>query len=302
MPDLKNIQQLDLNLLKVFEQLYLLQNMTRAADVLHLTPSAVSHAVARLRDCLGDPLFVRSQNRMVPTPACQRVAPLLIENLSRLRQILHQWDQFDASTSQQHFRIGMHDALELSILPRLSALLSQQAPNVTFSSIKIDRQHMVRELSSGQVDLALDVALPLKPPVKHQLLVEDGFCVLINTRHPMAKDLSVEAYLQGDHVSVSNRPIGPSVEDLVLQQQGYQRRITMRCQNYLAASQIVANSMRLLTLPVSLARQLKSDALAILPMPVSIPPLTTHMYWHENIEEDSAHSWLRGLFVDQLMR
>lgn len=302
MPDLKKIQQLDLNLLKVFEQLYQLQNMTRAADVLHLTPSAVSHAVGRLRECLGDPLFVRSQNRMVPTPACQRVAPLLIENLSRLRQILHQWDQFDAGTSQQHFRIGMHDALELSILPRLSALMSRLAPNVTFSSIKIDRQHMVRELSSGQVDLALDVALPLKPPVRHQLLVEDGFCVLMEKGHPLSPGLTVDAYLQSDHVSVSNRPIGPSVEDLVLQQQGYQRRITMRCQNYLAASQIVANSHRLLTLPVSLANQLKTKAHNILPMPIAIPPLTTHMYWHENTAEDSAQIWLREVFTDQLMR
>ena len=82
MTDNKRIHQLDLNLLKVFKTLYAEQNMTRTADLLHLTPSAVSHAVKRLRFALGDELFVRSQNKMVPTPACQRIAPAIIENRS----------------------------------------------------------------------------------------------------------------------------------------------------------------------------------------------------------------------------
>ena len=94
MPDIKHIQQLDLNLLKVFQALYQEQNMTRAADVLHLTPSAVSHAMKRLRETLGDPLFKRSQNKMMPTPACQRMAPLIIDNLARLQQILQQVSLF----------------------------------------------------------------------------------------------------------------------------------------------------------------------------------------------------------------
>ena len=139
MADRQGVKKLDLNLLKVFESLYQQQNMTRTARELHITPSAVSHAVKRLRECLGDPLFQRSNNRMLPTPACQRMAPLIIDNLTHLRQIMQHWGEFDPGTSEHHFRIGMHYALEPSILPILAKTLAIQAPRVSFSSIKVER-------------------------------------------------------------------------------------------------------------------------------------------------------------------
>jgi DNA-binding transcriptional LysR family regulator len=85
--------------------------MSRAADVLHITPPAVSHALKRLREYLCDPLFQRSNNRMLPTPACQRMAPQIIDNLTRLRQILWHWGEFQSHSSQHHFRLGIHYAL-----------------------------------------------------------------------------------------------------------------------------------------------------------------------------------------------
>jgi len=145
MLDIKKIQQLDLNLLKVFQALYQEGNMTRTADVLNLTPSAVSHAIRRLRDTLGDPLFQRSQNKMLPTPACKRMAPLLIDNLTRLQQILQQWGDFTPDTSQYNFRVGMHDAFEPTYVPLLASALTKRAPNVALSSIKVDRNNLANE-------------------------------------------------------------------------------------------------------------------------------------------------------------
>ena len=78
----------------MYESIYQEQNMSRAADVLHITPPAVSHALKRLREYLCDPLFQRSNNRMLPRPACQRMAPQIIDNLTRLRQILQYWGEF----------------------------------------------------------------------------------------------------------------------------------------------------------------------------------------------------------------
>ncbi|GGZ53368.1 LysR family transcriptional regulator [Paraglaciecola agarilytica] len=296
MADMHALKKLDLNLLKVFESLYVEQNMTRTADALHITPSAVSHSIKRLRECLGDPLFQRSNNRMLPTPACQRMAPLIIDNLTRLRQIMQHWGEFQPLTSEHHFRIGMHYALEPSILPALTTRLASLAPNVTFSSVKVDRVTLTRDLSAGHMDLALDVALPIKSPVLHQKLIDDDFCVLMRSEHPLTENMSKDAYFAAGHIGVSNRSSGASVEDLLFQQQGLSRKVVIRCQNYYSAKSMAANSDNLLTVPRRLAEHLRQDDVALFDLPISIAPISTHMYWHKNTEQDSALTWLRALF------
>lgn len=298
----KAIQQLDLNLLKIFESLYVEQNMTRTAEVLHITPSAVSHAMKRLRDCLGDPLFQRSQNKMVPTPACQRMAPEIIDNLSRLRQILQLWGEFEPTTSRHHFRIGMHDALELTILPRLAKQFVALAPHITFSSIKVERQYLSRELSAGQIDVAIDVGLPIKSPVLHQKLIDDNFAVMMRDGHPLKGQLNRNAYFNARHLSVSNRPSGPAVEDLLLQELGFERDVAVRCQNFYVAKEMLKDSDNLLTLPHTMAQQFCGPSLTIEELPFTLPKISTHMYWHENTQQDAALSWLRKVLTDQFTR
>jgi DNA-binding transcriptional LysR family regulator len=293
MADFQAIQKLDLNLLKVFERIYQEQNMSRTAELLHITPSAVSHSLKRLRECLGDPLFQRSNNKMLPTPACQRMAPLIIDNLTRLRQILQHWGEFQPATSQHHFRVGMHYALEPSILPLLAKRLAERAPNSTFASVKVDREHLTRELGAGHIDMALNVALPIKAPVLHTPLIDDEFCVLIRADHPLAKSLNRGSYFAAQHIGVSNRPSGASVEDLLFQQQGLSRLIGIRCQNYYAAKCIVESSDYLLTIPKLLTTQMQIEALLVLPIPFDISKIATHLYWHKNTEQDEALAWLR---------
>lgn len=299
MPDLKQIQQLDLNLLKIFECLYQEQNMTRCAERLHITPSAVSHAIKRLRVCLDDPLFERSQNRMLPTPTCQRMAPMIIDTLSRLRQILQQWGEFDTHTSTHHFRIGMHDAIEPAVLPQIAKMLASAAPNTTFASIKVERSQLTRALASGHIDAALDVAMPINRPVKHKKVFDDGFSILADKHHALVESASQQHYFNCQHVSVSHRPSGAVLEDLILQQQGLARNLVVRCQNYYAAKEMIKHTDWLLTAPTSLVNRLKDDDLRVLKMPFSMPLIETHLYWHENTEHHTALSWFRAM-VSQL--
>jgi DNA-binding transcriptional LysR family regulator len=294
MADFQAIQKLDLNLLKVFESIYQEQNMSRTAELLHITPSAVSHALRRLRDCLDDPLFQRNSNRMLPTPACQRMAPLIIDNLSRLRQILQHWGEFQPATSQHHFRIGMHYALEPYILPLLAKQLLEHAPNTTFASVKVDRELLTRELGAGHIDMAFDVALPIKPPVLHKKLLNDEFCVLLRKGHPLVGNLNQVSYFAALHIGVSNRPSGAAAEDLLFQQQGMARRISIRCQNYAAAKAIVEKSDYLLTLPRQLATKMPMELVQISAVPFEGSSIETHLYWHKNTETDAALAWLRA--------
>ncbi len=300
MPDNKRIHQLDLNLLKVFKTLYSEQNMTRAADLLHLTPSAVSHSVKRLRFALDDELFVRSQNKMVPTPACQRMAPAVIDNLTRLQQALLQWGDFDPESSDYHFHIGMHDALEPSLVPQLAKLIARRAPHVGFSSIKLDRANIERELGSGKMDLAIDIAVAVKPPVKRLDVHVSKFEVLMREDHPLAKDLTEKDYLAAKHITVSNRPSGMTAEDSLFQDQGVERKSYIRCQNYYAAREIIRHSDELLTVPKLLAAQLTNDGLISKPAPFQLTPFPTSLYWHEHTESDAALSWLRNLIIEEV--
>lgn len=300
MVDLKRVQQLDLNLLKVFQSLYVEQNMTKAADNLHITPSAVSHAIRRLRDTLDDPLFVRAQHRMVPTPACQRMAPLIIDSLTRLQQILQQWGDFDPQQSEQTFRIGMHDALEASVLPMLSTVLAQRAPKVSIASVKVERNNLTRELASGHLDVALDVAIPAKPPVHHRRLWSSPFCVMMRRDHPLANNLDKRSYLAAKHISVSNRPQGMTMEDAYFQQRGLVRQMTIRCQNYVAAATMLKTSDQLLTVSLAMSEQLLNEDLCVVESPYAIPELSTNLYWHANTEQDAALRWLRALITEEI--
>ena len=300
MTNVTKIQQLDLNLLKVFESIYQEQNMSRSAEVLHITPSAVSHALKRLREYLGDPLFQRSNNRMLPTPACQRMAPQIIDNLTRLRQILQHWGEFQPQSSQHHFRLGIHYALEPSILPKLATKLAEFAPNTTFASVKVNRENLTRELGAGHIDMAFDVALPIKPPVLHTKLIDDEFCVLMRIGHPIQNNVTRQTYFAAKHIGVSNRPSGASVEDILFQQKGLSRQISIRCQNYYAATAMLLESDFLLTVPYLLGKELMADSgqtngLIEAPMPVQLNKIETHLYWHKNTQDDEALSWFRGL-------
>jgi len=296
----KRVQQLDLNLLRVFQTLYEEQNMTHTAEALHITPSAVSHAIKRLRIALDDPLFQRSQNKMLPTPACKRMAPLIVENLTRLQQILQQWGHFEPLTSNHHFRIGMHYALEPAILPKITRHLAKFAPNVNFSSIKFERFNLARELASGDLDICLDIMLPIRRPIKRAKIVDINFAVLMRREHPFAKELSAKNYLNAMHVKVSSRATGKTFGDTLFQDLGIDRNVSVRCQNYLAAREIVKNSDQLLTVPTILAQKLLDSELVIQPAPAKLPNSSINLYWHEQTKEDAALKWLRELFSENL--
>jgi len=293
MIEAKHIQQLDFNLLKVFECLYQERNMSVAAKQLFISPSAVSHAIKRLRLALNDELFIRQGQLMQPTPACQRMAPQLLETLSKLRQILQACGDFDLTQTSQTFRVATHDALEPLILPKIQALLAIHTPQASFTSSKLIREDMQRQLATNQIDMAIDVALPLKSPINHLKLSSDHFCLLLAKQKHTKGEMTQSQYLAAKHIAVSNRSSGAVVEDYALLHQGINREVNIRCQSYQAAKEVVKSSNYVLTLPSLIAQKLVDEHLIIQPMPFDLPLIETHLYWHKNTEEDDALKWLR---------
>lgn len=292
---------MDLNLLMVFEAVYREQNLTQAADTLAVTPSAVSHALRRLREHLGDPLFVRRGRRMVPTSVCARNAPALLDELTTLRRLLQQWGTFEPSASEQPFRIGMPEAVEMAFMPTLQARMLDEAPNITLCSVSFDRGQLAHSLSAGRLDAAIDVAMPMREPVKHEPLFEDGFSVVARPEHPSRRAPTIRQYLAASHVAVSRRPTGLVLEDRALLELGFQRTVAVRCQTYASALSIVAASDHLLTVPSRLGRDIPGFAgLRRWRPPFELPKAQLHLYWHAKQDTDPASTWLRRCIIEAI--
>ncbi len=294
-----SFDQLDLNLLRVFDAVFRERNLSRAAHALSLTPSAVSHAVRRLREHVGEPLFVRDGRSMVPTASCRRMAPQVVEHLAQLRQLVDHWGRFDPRTSTQAFRIGMPEAVEPMLLPGLQRAFAAAAPGASLASVGFERRRIERALASRQLDLVVDVALPVAEPVRHRPLIEDRFCVLVRADHPLGRRPTLAQYLAVRHVAVSTRAEGAVLEDNALLTLGIQRRIAVRCQTYAAAFALVGQSDAAVTAPALVAAEAgSSPALRRLPLPFEVPPVQLHLYWHANGEADPANTWLRTLAAE----
>ncbi len=287
-----HVHKSDLALLQVFDSIYREGSLTRAALHLHLSQPAVSHALARLRERFGDPLFVRQGSHMSPTARARQIAAPIAQALAQLRAVLELPVAFDAQQATHEFRLGLRDVLEALLLP---ALVRRLGPSLRILSVRCERTQMEDELARGSLDVVIDVLRPLTGGLRQAPLLQESLVVLMRAGHPLADHLDLAAYLRAEHVAVSSRRQGPALEDIELARSGAQRHIVLRCQHYYAASAVIADCDLLLTMPGHYARRLERDhGHWIRPLPLPQPALSMHMYWHERREDEAAHTWLRA--------
>lgn len=297
-----HVSRIDLNLFTVFDAIYREGGITPASKRLHLSQSAVSHALARLREVLDDPLFERRGNEMIPTPRARTLATTIGSSLGSLEQMLQRTGHFDPSTSERSFAVAAREAQESSFLPALLDRLRVEAPQVDVSAVRIERRDLEDDLQSGEVDVAIDVALPLSAEVRRERLRGDDLIVVARAAHPLVQGaITLETYLAMEHVLVTGRRRGGGYEDLQLGRHGWSRRIRMRCQQHATANDVVSRSDWIVTMLRGYAGLVRdSSDNQILPFPLEIPPLESFLYWHANVDEDPASRWFRQLMLDVL--
>lgn len=293
-----DIRKLDLNLLVVLEAIHAEGSLTRAAQRLNLSQPALSHALARLREALDDPLFLRQGNRMVPTARTQRLMGPLHEALGLIGEAVQEGARFDPASAKQEFRLGLRDVFEATTLPALLAQFAGEAPGVRLASVRADRRELESDLADGRLDVALDVLLPLPPEgdIRRAPLSQDRLVVVARKQHPALRrgKISLADYLAAGHLLVSSRRRGPGFEDQELARLGHERQIVLRCQHYFAACRVVENTDYLLTMPAQYAALANTGlATMLVEMPVPLPPMDVYLYWHESRENDPANRWLR---------
>jgi DNA-binding transcriptional LysR family regulator len=290
------LSRIDLNLFTVFDAIYREGGITPASRRLHLSQPAVSHALGRLRELLNDPLFERRGHEMIPTPLARSLADSISSSLGTLEQMLQRVGHFEPDSAQRCFTIAARESQELIFLPNLMARIAREASHVNIASVRIDRRDLEDDLQSGEIDLALDVALSLSNDVRRERVGAEPLVVLARADHPTIQGkLDSDSYMAASHILVTGRRRGGGYEDSVLAKMGLTRHIKMRCQHHGAASQVVNRSDLLLTLTRSQARivnrQMNNQ---VLPFPLDTPPMESFLYWHANVDEDPASRWLRG--------
>lgn len=310
-----SLGKIDLNLFLVLEAIFNEGSITRASRTLNLTQPAVSHALARLRDLLGDPLFIREGNRMIPTPLTLQLIGPVKSALRNIGTALGQLDGFDPSTSRRHFRIGLRHTVEPAVLPALARQIHDEAPGVEVSSLSHDRDQLRGAFASGEIDVAIDIQMAPVPDIRFRRLYGGKLVVAVRAGHPILRGLpretlhlslhetlheiwGIEAYLRCGHVSASSRRSAVGYEDHLLQEIGRQRRISVRCQNQWTACRLAASSDLLFTLPERFAESLSPPfGNVILPFPLPVPDLYLYLYWHARTGDDPAIRWLRDKIV-----
>ena len=300
-----NFDRIDLNLFRVFEAVLREGGITAAARTLNLSQPAASHALARLREALGDPLFERQGHAMVPTPTARSLAGPIRQALGGLENTLRTLDRFDPATARRRFTVAMRPQLEDQLLPPVMQRLGREAPGIDLTSTAVDWRSMPAWLADGTLDLAIDVPGPVGPDIRRRRLRDERTVVIARRGHPLLArgrgGLDLAAYVEAEHIRVSLRRHRPGLEDIELARLGLERRIRLRCQSHSTALRIVSQTDLLLTMAESYARILNEPfGNRILKAPIPFPPMDSYLYWHSGVEQDPANRWLRRILRAEL--
>ncbi len=286
-----NLHRIDLNLFAVFDAIYTAGSLTKAADVLCITQPAVSNSLARLREMLNDPLFVRTGHSMTPTPVAQNIIGPAREALGLMRRSVQESHIFDPLKAEKTFNFACRDLLEVSIIPRLLGSLQKNAPKISITNYEIERKNIVSAMASGNLDFYADASSFSDQHLCKQKIAQDRFVVLARKNHPsLSQGMSMDAFLQLGHINVSHRKTGVGPIDVALDKAGEKRKVVMRSQHFLTVPSTLVKTDLIACLPYHLA---KHYDLSMYELPFELPPLEYFLYWHMSADLDDAHIWMR---------
>jgi DNA-binding transcriptional LysR family regulator len=303
---LKTLRTLDLNLLKVFDVVMAERNLTRAAQLLSITQPAVSNALRRLRDALGDELLVRKGRTLEPTARAQELWPAVRDTLQRLQNALAP-NVFDPATAATTFVLTMADATAAELMPPLVELITAQAHDVSLRVVPLITRDPRRLLDEGHADLAIGnfpaVMSDLTARAQageaisflHHRLFQGEYVCVMRKGHPLAKgSLTLKRYCDARHMLVSFSGRAYGFIDQALSALGRSRRVVLTVNQFFTAGKIVAHSDLLTVLPRHFVNVTGfADQLVLRELPFVPPVVQVDALWHQRQDISSAHTWLR---------
>lgn len=297
-----NIGDLDFKMLSVFQALLEQGQVSAAADQLGVGQSNVSRSLAKLRNHFGDPLFVRTQRGMEPTPRAAQIAGSVADMLRIYINTLSGSAEFDPASSHRIFHLAGSEVGHVIGISRLSENIFDVAPHVQLHAVPLGINTLAKELESD-TDLAFGPFPKLYSGIHERTVYTEHYVSMVRHDHPgITGDMSMDDFKNAQHIVVSGRRWGHFHEQMESQiveaiPEGNVRIVT---HNFLTAALLAERSDFVVTVPSGAAQALsKRSSLRVLKLPFELPDFEVKLYWHERFHQDPAHIWLRNLIYDQ---
>lgn len=304
-----NFRTLDLNLLRVFDVVMAERNLTRAAERLSITQPAVSNALKRLRESVGEDLLTRAPSGVKPTPRAEALWPEVRSALGHLRAALSP-GEFNAQADPATFRIAMADATAAMFMPPLVSQIEHTAALANVRVLPLTTRDPSALLERGDADLAIGyfpntiaglLGEANEAPLRHTKLRDSEYVCVMREGHPLAADgaLTLDAYCAAQHLLVSFSGRAHGLVDQALAGLNRERRIVLTVNQYFTAGRVVAHSNLLTVLPAFFVDSTGyREQVVTWPLPFELGGLHISMLWHQRHDRASSHQWLRARLIE----
>lgn len=292
------LSELDLNLLLVFDQLVRQRSVSIAAEVMNVSQPAVSNALKRLRDLLGDKLFVRGPSGMEPTSRALQLAEPVAYALSSLEQALKHQEKFDAQVDSRNFSLALAE-FDSCIIPPLVSILEQKKAKIEFTFVARHGAPLKDALENGLIDLAFGNLPQLEANFYKKRLFRVGFVLVMRKGHQLAEKRQISREDLAEVEQVSMRPAQGNPTELESMLEGVHRGCRVRVDTWGMVGTVLQNSDMVATVPERLAKRLAEPFdLECRKHPVELPERPLEMYWHERVHRDPGVRWLRSVILE----
>lgn len=296
--DYNKLRQLDLNLLIALDVLITEASVTKAAEKLNMSQSAMSHALKRLRAILNDDILIRTSREMEVTPYARQISDRISQILTDIESTLLLKETFDPATAQETFRIAASDYVEATIGINLIQQLTTQAPGIRIRITNLDKETVMDAIDDNRIDLVIGAKLPLKSWHVEQDLYREEFVCVIKSDDSLI-ELSVAEYIERSHILVSMQNDFQGKVDEILKLQQQFRQVVWSTSHFMTVPFLLANSNCVALLPKRMAQQCaKAMNLKLLPPPIAIKGFTVSLVWHQRNTNNPQHQWLRQQIIN----
>lgn len=290
--------KLDLNLLLVMDAMLRERNVSRAAEGLGLTQSAMSHALNRLRNYFDDPLFVKTGHAMEPTPKAVALREAVVDVMGTVRQRIMSEVDFNPSTAQREFSLCITDMGELVFMPTLLAQLRKTAPKCSIRTMQVPAEQIEGLLASGEADLAIGSYRTAPEGLYKQRLFMHSFSTIAHVDNKkIKKKISLKQFEQTPQIVVTLSGKSTLAYDSVLEEKGIKRQVVMKTPHFLIVPLLIEQQPDLIaTVPLELANvYARYGNIRAVEPPVDLPSFAINQYWHPLFHQEPALIWLRDL-------
>lgn len=298
LPDFGIGKSIDRGLFKTVETLLRAGKLNRVADLVAMSEPIASFALAKLRETIGDPLLIPTAAGVELTARAKKLATPLRDLLERITEILPRPELFDPAFCESRFAIAASDYVHFVLGPKLAAAFADRAPRAELELVRLSSTAVARPLEAGEIDIAIGTGFRESANVHLERLFSERFRCIARKGHPrIAKHLSARAYAAEAHVLVRAGDAAAAKLDPALADPGRKRRAGVTVPHFLLVSEIVAQSDLVATLPERIARG-GNGHLQVFPPPMKLAGFAVQQAWHETVDAEPEHLWLRGLVAE----